>query len=461
MTATNDFIRRRDVEFAGKPTSSMPKDFIERRDVALDSRSKDSRKKRALTLAGGGPAVGIGLGVLQALQRFPEIKFDVWSLSCVGAWLGCLYHVSPKRDDTDKLKYVENLMEGFFRADEVYDKFPCPTVFLPDIPEMISAYLRFMIDPRSYSNLVVPTEIRKGYQDLLNYYLRPSRWSYGDFCHLTLNSILAPNPIARFLMSMIYKSDLPGQNKLWFGPDYHLLKDFDMKLLEEREVPILYHNAYNVDQQELQLFSNKDPKYPKITAQTLCACSGLPYILSPIKINGSTYVEGATIDTVGFWHLLDNHPDLDEVWVCRILDTHQIRPHHNLVEALNNLVMLFASTTSEDDVKLFRFHLENLNGRLAAHAANKGHKPHLIELFEFPVDYQTSYEWTHTNLRESARASYVTALDTIHKYLAHSRTNTIRPAPMTGPSLVPANAPSSRGRKVKNVTAADYRPAGE
>ena len=94
MTATNDFIRRRDVEFAGKPTSSMPKDFIERRDVALDSRSKDSRKKRALTLAGGGPAVGIGLGVLQALQRFPEIKFNVWSLSCVGAWLGCLYHRS-------------------------------------------------------------------------------------------------------------------------------------------------------------------------------------------------------------------------------------------------------------------------------------------------------------------------------------------------------------------------------
>jgi predicted acylesterase/phospholipase RssA len=76
----------------------------------------------------------------------------------------------------------------------------------------------------------------------------------------------------------------------------------------------------------------------------------LPYILSPVVINGTTYVEGATIDTVGFKDLLKNHPDLDEIWVCRILDTHQIRPHHNLVEALNNLVMLFASTTSEDDV---------------------------------------------------------------------------------------------------------------
>ncbi len=224
-------------------------------------------------------------------------------------------------------------MEGFFRPDEVYDKFPCPTVFLPDISEMIFAYMRFMFDRHSYENLVLVKEIQKGYAELLKYYRCPNRWSHGDFCHLMLNPILAPNPAARFLMSMIYKSDIPGLNKLWFGPDYHLLKDFDMNLLEEQDVPTLYHNAYKFGSTDIQLFSNKNSDFPKITAQTLCACSGLPYILSPVEINGSTYVEGATIDTVGFWHLLDNHPDLDEVWVCRILDRHQTRPHHNLVEA--------------------------------------------------------------------------------------------------------------------------------
>ncbi len=67
------------------------------------------------------------LGVLRALGDFPEIKFEVWSLSCVGAWLGCLYHVSPDR--TKKLEYVENLLRGFFREDKVYDKFPCPDGF--------------------------------------------------------------------------------------------------------------------------------------------------------------------------------------------------------------------------------------------------------------------------------------------------------------------------------------------
>jgi predicted acylesterase/phospholipase RssA len=373
-------------------------------------------RKRALTLAGGGPAVGIGLGVLEALEQFPEIKFDVWSLSCVGAWLGCLYQVSPDR--TKKLEYVTSLMNGFFREDDVYDKFPCPTVFLPDIPEMISSYFRFMVDPRSYVNLIVPSEIKKGYYDILDYYLRPSRWSYGDFCHLMLNSVMAPNPVSRFLMSMMYKSEMPGQNKLWFGSDYNLLKAFDMTLLEKEDVPTLYHNAYNLDRQELQLFSNKNNRYPKITAQTLCACSGLPYILSPVTINGSTYVEGATIDTVGFWDLLQNHPDLDEVWVCRILDTRQIHPHHNLVEALNNLVMLFASTTSEDDVKLFKFHLDDLNAKRAEEAKGSDGEPHCIDLIEFPVDYHTSYEWTHTNLKESARASCVTAKTTIEAYLA-------------------------------------------
>ena len=388
---------------------------VERRRGATANDRIRAGKKRALTLAGGGPAVGIGLGFLQALEEFPEIDFDVWSLSCVGAWLGCLYHVSPDR--AKKLEYVAKLMRDFFRPDAVYEKFPCPTVFVPDIPEMVSAYFRFMINPRSYANLIVPGAIMQGYRDLLDQFLSPSKWNYGDFSHLILNAMLAPSPAARFLMSMMYKSDLPGMNKLWFGADYSVLKAFEMTLLEHADVPILYHNAYNVDAQQLQLFSNKDDRYPKITAETLCACSGLPYVLSPVVINGTTYVEGATVDTVGFWHLLQNHPDLDEIWVCRILDRHQIRPHHNLAEALNNLVMLFASTTSVDDVKLFRFHLKEENARRTDEARRTGGTPKLVELIELPVDHKTSYDWTHTNLAESARESYVTSKRILGEYV--------------------------------------------
>ncbi len=83
--------------------------------------------------------------------------------------------------------------------------------------------------------------------------------------------------------------------------------------------------------------------------------------------------------------------------------------------------MLFASTTSEDDVKLFKFHLERRNELIATHAANKGLKPRLIDLFEFQVDYQTDYEWTHSNLHKSARKSYHSAKDTIHHYIELTR----------------------------------------
>ena len=48
--------------------------------------------KRAITLGGGGPAAGLHIGVLEALQSHPEITFDVWSLSCIGAWVGIVYN---------------------------------------------------------------------------------------------------------------------------------------------------------------------------------------------------------------------------------------------------------------------------------------------------------------------------------------------------------------------------------
>jgi len=376
------------------------------------------KKKRALTLAGGGPAVGISVGFLKALQDHPEIEFDVWSLSCVGAWLACIYHVSPDR--ARKLDFVMDTMRGFFRPDEVYDKFPCPTVFLPDFPEYLEASLKFMVDPTSYENLVVPGEILSGYRQLLDFYLTPSKWNRGDLAHLVLNGLLAPNPASRFLMSMAYKSPLPGMNKLWFGPDYSLLKGFDMDLLQLDDVPLLYHNAYNVDAQELELFSNKNPRYQKITTQTLCACSGLPYILSPVEINGTTYVEGATIDTVGVWDLLRNHPDLDEVWIS-ILDRRQVRPHRNLLEALNNLVMLFASTTSSDGVELFKYHLKEENRRRRERANLTGTRPRLIRLVEMPVDSETCYEWTHSNLDASIRNSYESSKRVLDSYLAGLR----------------------------------------
>jgi hypothetical protein len=81
------------------------------------------------------------------------------------------------------------------------------------------------------------------------------------------------------------------------------------------------------------------------------------------------------------------NPDLNEVWVSRILDIKQIRQPENLYDALNNLVMLFAATTSEDDVKLFTC-------KVAASGRD-------IRVIEIPVDANISYDWTWENLDQS------------------------------------------------------------
>ncbi len=47
--------------------------------------------KRAITLAGGGPAAGLHIGALDRLNK-ENIKFDVWALSCIGAWVGLVYN---------------------------------------------------------------------------------------------------------------------------------------------------------------------------------------------------------------------------------------------------------------------------------------------------------------------------------------------------------------------------------
>ena len=63
-----------------------------------------SPAERAITLGGGGPAAGLHIGVLEALAD-AGIKFDVWALSCIGAWVGIVYN---QFDDKLKTKTGPN-----------------------------------------------------------------------------------------------------------------------------------------------------------------------------------------------------------------------------------------------------------------------------------------------------------------------------------------------------------------
>lgn len=354
--------------------------------------------KRAIALAGGGPAVGLSIGSLQRIYEEPDIRFDVWSLACIGAWLGIVWN---QADPGKEVETSTEFFRGIFRPDDMYDKFPIAAAFAPDFAASIQNTMSFVLDPRSYDNLVIPEAILAATEELMRFATDPRQWTNSNLNVLILNQIMAVNPMTRFMTSMMYKSKTRGLSRIYY-PDSALLNSIGFERLYQPGKPVLYHNAYNLTDDRLELFSNADAKYQRISGETLCACSALPYIEEPVVMGGKTYCEGATVDTVNFEDLMRNHPDLDEVWVSRILDIKQVRKPENLYDSLNNLVMLFAATTSEDDVKLFKYHVAKTHPNL--------------KVIEIPVAFNIDYDWSYSNLDRSIVEGYDAADAVIAAY---------------------------------------------
>lgn len=349
--------------------------------------------KRAITLAGGGPAVGLSLGALKYLVAEKKMQFDVWAMSCIGAWLGVVWNQCDQGREYEQSKAF---FEGVFRDDRTYSKFPIATIFAPDYMSDARKMVEFVLDPRSYVDLVLPDKIAEAAETVFSFMTDPRKWNQGDFNSLILNQFMAVNPWARFATSMMYRSRVNGLARVYY-PDSSFLRQIRFERLYQPNKPVLYHNTYNMTDKRLEHYGNKDlPGFAgRITAQTLCACSALPYIEEPVEMNGKSYCEGATIDTVDFYRLVHDHA-VDEVWVSRILDTKQVKKPDDLYDALNNLVMLFAATVSEDDVRLFKYHLQEA-GRTD------------VKVVEIHVSQHANYDWTYSNLDACIEEGYLAA----------------------------------------------------
>lgn len=346
--------------------------------------------KRAITLAGGGPAAGLHIGVLSRLAK-AGITFDVWALSCIGAWVGLVYNQYDPDKDPSKAadKTYDFFKKSIFRDDLTYSRFPINGVFGPDWTANAKSLVRFLSSPDTYEKLFLPEKIWEAYQETFRFMFDRSRWTEGDFNQLLLNHGLAVNPFTRFMTSMMFLSEVSGLARIHY-PDSMFMKGIDFGKLKTVE-PFLFHNAYNLTTNELDLFCNKDEEYWRnkgyrpISAASLCACSALPYIEQTVKINGDTYCEGALVDTVSFKNLIEDHPDLDEIWISRIVDNKQIREPKNLTDALSNLCQLFAATVGEDDIDLFKYHVQR---------DDKWHGT----IVEIQVSRNINFEWCHSNL---------------------------------------------------------------
>jgi len=357
------------------------------------------QKKRAICLAGGGPAAGLHIGVLKGLKKSGisfDSKDDVWALSCIGAWVGVAYNQAEKGNEiAETIKFFKNV----FRDDKSFESFPTNTIFAPDWFGNAEAMMNFMLEPRNYRNAIVPKQVVESFLYTLKAIggriKSGDLFSEGDFNRWTLNHVLAVNPVVRFWTAMIYKSHVTGLARLYY-PDSGFLNDIKWEKLNDKAntKPFIYHNAWNLTSKTLALFANRTDvstngkkihDYKPINAASLCACSALPFIEQTVKIDGDTYCEGALIDTVNFDRLLEDNPDVEEIWISRLLDAKKIPAQQNLYDAQANLCELFAATVGEDDIKIFL-------DRFKAEPKWQGKK-----IIEVPVS-AINFEWSHSNL---------------------------------------------------------------
>jgi predicted acylesterase/phospholipase RssA len=392
--------------------------------------------KRAICLGGGGPAAGLHIGVLESLKKH-GIDFDVWALSCIGAWVGVIYNQAEPGDEIPETK---KFFRDVFRNDKSFKSFPTNTIFAPDWAGNAEAIWDFLLEPCNYKNALLPREIMKSFMHTISALGRMSatrrRWrrfndrefeeirefeefSEGDFNRWTLNHVLAVHPVVRFLTAMMYRSKIDGLSRLYY-PDSKFLKNIKFDRLYEDKKPFICHNAWNLSKQELVLFANQEVKarnfkrervagrvYPPIDAASLCACSALPFIEQTVEIDGDIYCEGALVDTVNFKNLLRDHPDVDEIWISRIVDADQILPPKDLYDSVANLCELFAATLGEDDVKLFRYHLT---------CGDDKEKYKHITIVEIPVFSGINFDWSHSNLELGIKCGAVAADETKKLY---------------------------------------------
>ena len=384
--------------------------------------------KRAITLGGGGPAAGLHIGVLEALAA-NDIKFDVWALSCIGAWVGIVYNQfrdEVKNNDRAELTY-QFFKNGVFRDDESYKRFPINTVFGPDWRSNIKALNNFVTDLDNYKDFLWdPYRMMDVFQNSMELLFNQlpdggqktkfKRLDEGDLNRWILNQVMATNPFVRYFTSMMYLSNVNGLSRINY-PDSEFMRGINFEELKKNGKPDIFHNAWNLDEQKLALFSNRKMKNTKqeykgpIDARTLCACSALPFIEETVEIDGVTYCEGALVDTVNFESLLEEHPDLEEIWVSRIVDSKQIRKPENLHDALANLCQLFAATVGEDDVKLFKYHVRS----------GKEEKRRRLTIVEIHVPGHINFKWNHSNLENGRVLGRAAGEQAIKAYEEHAK----------------------------------------
>lgn len=351
--------------------------------------TKKKKPVRALALSGGGPVVGLEVGAMKAFEE-AGFDFDVYSCGCVGSWAGCLYNSLPEKEK-NKTQKVLDFFQQIFVPDDIYESFPVATgAFIPDYFGDMTKTMQKMLDPATYQNLFLPHRMVEYFFDLVQ---NPP--SNQDYVNLAINKGMALNPFMRLMMQLNYRINKSGVAGLVRNTNFiEQFIDFDALSKSSKTV---YINAYNLTKQQIELFINRKghKKYQEINPKNLMAGSSVLHYTENPEMNGDKYCEGAVVDTVNFRDLVENHPDLTEVWVIQITDYKSIKPPKDLIDGELLGVMLPFDTIAHDDVKLFEYHLKE-------RGLDKKIKVYKIKMSYEKVDYN----WNFKNLYAGIDVGY-------------------------------------------------------
>ena len=152
--------------------------------------------KRAIALSGGGPPVGLQVGVLKALDEH-RIEFDVFTTDCIGSWTACIYNSHPRAERFEKMKAFYN---ACFVPDEVFEGFSVPAnIFVTDYFADLAIYWQKLLDPGTYQGLFLPWHLS---EFMLNY-LNPFNYPKNSVdLSLMITKAMSLNPYARLMFKL-------------------------------------------------------------------------------------------------------------------------------------------------------------------------------------------------------------------------------------------------------------------
>ena len=188
---------------------------------------------------------------------------DVWALSCIGAWVGLVYNQCKSDDHHERVKQTRKFFkDGIFRDltqnTRVFHSFAClDPIGVPCSKSLI----RFLSDPDTYERIFSPSVssrvpgvsqdnpddyqycrgeknwVGSKFSDALRetalFMTDCSKWTEGDLNQLLFNHGLAINPFSRFIISMMFLSNMNGLARIYY-PDSSFINGIDFKKIGNR-----------------------------------------------------------------------------------------------------------------------------------------------------------------------------------------------------------------------------------